>query len=286
MTPPDAGIDPDHLRRWVGRERNTHEELSPFPARALAAAFDRRDAPGIGDALPPAWHWLYFLDTPGASDTGQDGHPKLGGFMPPVPLPRRMWAAGHFDVVSPLVLGRPASRRTVIRTVQPKSGRSGTLVFVTLDHELSQEGRICIQEEQNLVYREMPVAPAPAPPGDAAPATSDFRRVIHPDPVLLFRYSALTYNSHRIHYDRPYAMDQEFYPAMVVQGPLLATLLLDLLQAALPEARVASYDFRAIRPSFDTTPLQLCGKRKDRTVSLWTADHNDQLGMQATASLA
>jgi len=285
MTSPNLVIDPEQLREWVGRERITHDELSPFPARALAAAFDRRDAPSVGDALPPAWHWLYFLETPDASGTGPDGHPRLGGFMPPVPLPRRMWAAGHFDVVSPLALGRPASRRSVIRSVQPKSGRSGTLVFVTLDHELSQDGRVCIQEEQNLVYREIPAGPAPAPAGEAAPANADFRRTIQPDPVLLFRYSALTYNSHRIHYDRPYAIDQEFYPALVVQGPLLATLLLDLLRAALPDTRVAAYSFRAVRPCFDSAPVQLCGKQDDRTVALWTSDHNGQLSMQATARL-
>jgi 3-methylfumaryl-CoA hydratase len=159
-------------------------------------------------------------------------------------------------------------------------------VFVTLDHELSQDGRVCIQEEQNLVYREIPTGPAPAPAGEAAPANADFRRTIQPDPVLLFRYSALTYNgSHRIHYDRPYAIDQEFYPALVVQGPLLATLLLDLLRAALPDTRVAAYSFRTVRPCFDSAPVQLCGKQEDRTVALWTSDGNGQLNMQATARL-
>lgn len=286
MTSNPTLIDLDHLRKWVGREYSRDDSLAPFPARALAATLDCEDVFESGDALPPAWHWLYFLEAPRASATGKDGHPSLGGFLPPVPLPRRMWAAGNLDFLAPLTLGSTATRKTVIRSVDAKIGRDGTLVFVTLHHDLSQQGRTCIREEQNLVYRQMPTALAPLPPGQAAPTNADFSRTFQPDPVVLFRYSALTYNGHRIHYDRTYAVEQEFYPALVVHGPLLATLLLDLVRELRPQARVENFRFRAIRPAFDTEPLTLSGKFEDNLVTLWTADAQGQLGMSATARLA
>lgn len=283
-------LDLDHLRQWVGRERIAQDMLGVFPAQALAAALDRADTLGAGDALPPAWQWLYFLDTPRASATGKDGHPELrddaASFLPPVSLPRRMWASGSFDVLRPLTLGDSATRSSLIKSVEAKTGKSGALVFVTLEHQISQDGQLCIREEQNLVYREMPTAPAPLPPGEPAPTDADWTRTIIPDPVLLFRYSALSYNGHRIHYDRPYAIEQEFYPALVVHGPLLATLLLDLLREKLPDARLASYRFRAMRPTFDTSAFQISGKRDGDSVTLWTTDHEGCLGMSATARLA
>ena len=279
-----ALINADDLRQWIGRERIVQAALSPFPAQALAAALDRAEVPKAGDPLPPAWHWLYFLETPQASATGHDGHPKLGGFLPPVPLPRRMWAAARFDIVAPLVLGHTATRKTVIQSVETKTGRTGTLVFVTLNHELSQLGQLCIREEQNLVYREMPVAAVPLPPGEAAPLNADISRAVRPDPVLLFRYSALTYNGHRIHYDRPYAIEQEFYPGLVVHGPLLATLLLDLLREKWPEFNLVNYSFRVQRPAFDTMPFTLNGRREGDVVTLWITDHEGQLCLSSTAT--
>jgi 3-methylfumaryl-CoA hydratase len=281
-----SAIDLDHLRQWTGRERSVVDDLHPFAARALANALDDKTPPTAGDALPPGWQWLYFLDTPAASDTGADGHPKLGGFLPPNPLPRRMWAAGQMQIVHPLRLGRPATRHTTIRSVDAKSGKSGPLVFVTLDHRITQDDRVCIQEEQNLVYREMPSGPAPLPPGEAAPADADWRRTVTPDPVLLFRYSALTYNSHRIHYDRHYAVECEFYPALVVHGPLLATLLIELVRTQLPHVQLSSFRFRAMRPTFDIRPFHVCGKRHGQRLQLWTSDHANELCVSAEAELA
>ena len=280
--------DLEHLRQWVGRERIVTDTLSPFPAQALAAALDHKEVPMNGDALPPAWQWLYFLEAPSASMTAPDGHPRLGGFLPPVTLPRRMWASGSFDVRSPLTLGQTVQRRSVVKSVDAKSGKTGALVFVTLEHELSQQGRLCIREEQSLVYRAMPTeaVPATAPPGESAPSAPDWTHEVQPDPVLLFRYAALTYNSHRIHYDRSYAVEQEFYPALVVQGPLLATLLLDLLRFHLPAARVASFRFRALRPTFDTEPFRLNGKRDGNAMALWTSDADGQVAMSALATIA
>jgi 3-methylfumaryl-CoA hydratase len=283
------GIDLAHLQTWIGREQVVVDDLSPHPARALSAALERPGytppLPVVGDALPPAWQWLYFVDTPSRLQTGADGHPRTGGFLPPVPLPRRMWAAGHFTVHAPLVLGTPAEKHSVVSHVDLKQGSSGTLVFVTVTHTLRQGGQVCIDEEQNLVYRAMPTAPAPLPVGESAPLDADWRIAVQPDPVLLFRFSALTYNGHRIHYDRPYAIEQEFYPALVVHGPLQATLLADSVRAHCPGCGITDFRFRAQRPLFDTDTLWVCGKRAGDRVALWTESHDGFIGMTATAVL-
>ncbi|MEC9362974.1 MAG: MaoC family dehydratase N-terminal domain-containing protein [Pseudomonadota bacterium] len=275
-----------NLQQWVGRERTVLDELRPFPAQALAAALDRAQGPGPGEPLPPAWQWLYFLDTPTASCTGVDGHPQTSDLLPPAPLPRRMWAAGSMRMASPMRLGQPAERRSRIESIETKAGKSGALVFLNLDHEYLQDGRVCMQERQNLVYRDMPTAAAPLPPGEPAPSAADWTQTVTPDPVLLFRYSALTYNGHRIHYDRDYAVQREFYPALVVHGPLLATLLLELVHANLPGVRLASFSFRAVRPTFDTLALGVFGKRDGQRLRLWSADGDGFLCVSAEAELA
>jgi len=285
-------VDLDFLRTWVGRERILTDILSPFPARALAATLDRTEVPVAGDALPPGWHWLYFLHTPRASDTGPDGHPNLNSaadtFLPPTPLRRRMWAAGTLEIERPLYLGREATRRSEIRDVQAKVGRSGPLVFITLDHELRQDGMLCIREEQNLVFREMPDDAAPLSSGERASQNADWSVAVVPDPVLLFRYSALTFNGHRIHYDRRYVTEVEGYPGLIVHGPLIATLLLDLLRRSVPDAKVLRFAFRAVKPLFDIAPFQVCGRRIDdgKTIRLWAQDADGALAMDATATLA
>jgi len=277
-------IDLDHLRGWVGREQASEQTIDPFPARALAGLLDRPQAPAEGDPLPLPWHWLYFLDTPMRSQIGMDGHPQRGGFLPPVPLPRRMWAAGRMQAQAPLVIGRQARKVSTVRRVDLKNGKTGPLVFVTVEHVLSQEGRTCVVEEQNIVYREAPEAPVALPPGEPAPEGAAWDRLVTPDPALLFRYSALTYNGHRIHYDRDYATRVEFYPALVVHGPLLATLLLDLVQRERPEAPIASFSFRALRPAFDDAAFHVCGSPTATAADLWTRDTGGCTGMQATVN--
>ncbi|WP_439589028.1 FAS1-like dehydratase domain-containing protein [Hydrogenophaga sp.] len=274
-------IDLDHLRQWVGRSATQEQHLEPFAARALAGLLDRTDAPGEGDALPLLWHWLYFLEAPSRAGTGVDGHPKRGGFLPPVPLPRRMWAAGELTLHRPLRLGRSARKTSTVRSVDLKQGKAGALVFVTVAHELAQDDRACISELQHIVYREAPAAPAPLPPGETAPTAAEWSRELLPDTPLLFRYSALTYNGHRIHYDRDYATQVEFYPGLVVHGPLLATLLLDLAAREKADAAVAHFSFRAQRPAFDTDALRLCGRPDDGGAALWTADPSGAIGMTA-----
>jgi 3-methylfumaryl-CoA hydratase len=277
----EGAVDLDHLRQWVGRSVTQEQHLEPFAARALAGLLDRADAPGDGDALPLPWHWLYFLDTPSREGTGVDGHPKRGGFLPPVPLPRRMWAAGELTVHRPLHLGRRANKTSTVRSVDLKQGKAGALVFVTVAHALSQDGEACIDELQHIVYREAPTAPTPLPPGEVAPADAAWQRTLQPDPVMLFRFSALTHNGHRIHYDRDYATREEFYPALVVHGPLLATLLLDLAARENADAAVAHFSFRAQRPAFDTDALRLCGRPDDGGAALWTTDPSGAIGMTA-----
>jgi len=277
-----APLDLPHLQQWVGRTQSVEQVLDPFPARALAALLDREQAPGEGDPLPLPWHWLYFLEAPSRAGTGADGHPRRGGFLPPVPLPRRMWASGEMVVHAPLRLGRPARKTSTVESVELKQGQAGALVFVTVGHEFEQDGRPCLSERQHIVYREAPTAPAPLPPGEPAPDAADWSRTVTPDPVLLFRYSALTYNGHRIHYDRDYATREEFYPALVVHGPLIATLLLDLAARERPRAEPARFSFRARRPAFDTDALGLHGRPQGDEVRLWTTDPAGFVGMTAS----
>ena len=279
-------MDLDLLRQWVGRERRATDEIDVAPARALAAALDRTAAPRSGDALPAAWHWLYFQEAARASDLGADGHASLGDFLPPMPLPRRMWAAGDLSVLHPVQIGIPAERRSTVRAVEAKRGTTGPLLFLTIEHVVTQLGRECIRERQDLVYRELPAGPLPLPPGETAADVADWTRPVTPGPVLLFRYSALTGNAHRIHYDRPYATGHEHYPGLVVHGPLIVTLLLDLLAKRLPAATVTGMRFRALRPAFDGEPLLLAGCRRDGEVQLWTTDGLGLVGLRAVATLA
>lgn len=274
------------LQSWIGNSQTQHSDLPSFPAQALAGAIDSKLSPGAGSPLPLPWQWLYFLDPTRREGTGDDGHPQKGGFLPPVPLPRRMWAAGAMTINQPLILGEPTDKTTTITSVEAKTGRSGPLVFVNLQHEFSQGGALCISEEQNLVYREAPAERTPLPPGESPKADAEFTREIDPDPVLLFRYSALTYNAHRIHYDRDYAVNTELYPALVVHGPLLATLLPQLAGHRFPGLQINTYKFKAVRPTFDNRPFTLCGKRSDHQLDLWSVDHDGFICMQAAATIA
>jgi 3-methylfumaryl-CoA hydratase len=240
-----------------------------------------------GTPVPPLAHWLYFLPRALQSETGPDGHPKRGGFLPPVPLPRRMWAGGRLQFERDLHVGDEAERRSTITKVDAKQGRSGALVFVTVRHEVSDGKGLALAEEHDIVYRDNPVPGAPAPEPALAPTDEQFSRDIVPDPVLLFRYSALTFNGHRIHYDRPYVTEVEGYPGLIVHGPLIATLLVDLLRRQFPDARVRAFSFKAASPLFDIHPFTVCGKREpEGHVTLWARNHAGQLAMQARADLA
>jgi 3-methylfumaryl-CoA hydratase len=281
-------MDFEHLRDWIGRSEATDDRVGKTPAAALSATLDRDDAPPAdGDPLPPLWHWLYFLPLHRQSELGPDGHAKRGGFLPPVPLPRRMWAGGRFEFHQPLRIGEAIRRNSRIVDVSVKDGRSGRLVFVLVRHEIGNDAGLAIVEEHDIVYREPPSLGDPAPLPRPARCDETWSRTIAADDVLLFRYSALTFNGHRIHYDRRYVTAVEGYPGLVVHGPLIATLLLDLLRRNRPEAEVSRFSFRALRPLFDTAPFAVCGRPADAadTVDLWARDADGALAMEATAIL-
>ncbi|MFZ2298776.1 MAG: MaoC family dehydratase N-terminal domain-containing protein, partial [Aquabacterium sp.] len=235
------------------------------------------------------WHWLYFLPLHRQSEIGADGHAKRGGFLPPVPLPRRMWAGSQFEFRSPVRVGESVERTSTIANVTQKEGRTGKLVFVKVRHELRCNGATepAIVEYHDIVYREAKQATDVEPPPVAAPTGASWQLEIVPDDVLLFRYSALTFNGHRIHYDRQYVTEVEGYPGLIVHGPLIATLLMDQIRRHLPDADVASFSFKAVRPTFDLHPFRVNGEPQadGKTVKLWAQDHEGWLTMDAVATL-
>jgi 3-methylfumaryl-CoA hydratase len=272
------------LQQWVGKTETAHAPIAAGTAQALAATLDRSDLPAN---LPPLWHWIYFWSAAQQAQLGPDGHPARGGFLPPVPLPRRMWAGGRLAFHVALPLDIEATRTSTVKQVDVKKGASGTLAFVTVGHEISVDGTLCVTEEHDIVYRAAPLPGAVAPPAKQAPQDATWSRTITPDPVLLFRYSALTFNGHRIHYDRAYVTEVEGYPGLVVHGPLIATLLADLVRRHLPDATMRSFDFRAVGPLFDTETFTVNG-RLDADgihVHLWAANAHGALAMQATATI-
>ena len=280
----------DDLKTWIGRSATVRDTVGATPVKALDATLDHPARPvEPGTPLPPLWHWLYFLPLHRQSEIGPDGHAKRGGFLPPVPLPRRMWAGSQFEFRSPVRVGDAVERTSTIADVTVKEGRTGKLVFVKVRHELRCNGSVdpAIVEFHDIVYREAkrPGDVEPAP--QAAETGAPWQREFVPDDVLLFRYSALTFNGHRIHYDRKYVTEVEGYPGLIVHGPLIATLLMDLVRRNAPDADVASFRFRAVRPTFDLNPLRVNGQLQsdDKTIKLWAQDHEGWLTMDAVATL-
>ena len=276
-------LDVAHLRSWIGKQETLHDHVTSFPVAALAATLDRDDPPpAAGDPLPPLWHWLYFLPTARQSLLGPDGHPARGGFLPPVPLPRRMWAGGRFTFHQPLRVDEPITRLSTVQDVTVKQGRNGALCFVLVRHEVSGGSGLALVEEHDIVYRDLP-RPGD-PPATPAPVRTDdvWRREIQPTESLLFRYSALTFNSHRIHYDRRYVTETEGYPGLIVHGPLIATLLIDLLRRN-TDRPVTTFRFRAVSPLFDIAPFSVHGVPDENGAALWARNPTGHLAMQAEA---
>ncbi len=280
-------MDTSELRAWIGRHE-THEDVVTTGALArMGALLDHEPAEWrAGMPVPELWHWAYCLPGERQSRLGVDGHPARGGFLPPASLPRRMWAGSRLEFVRPLLAGSAIMRRSTISDVVHKEGRTGALLFVTAQHEVSDGEGVLIAEQQDIVYRDAPR------PGDAgSTATPDeepqWTRTVEPNEALLFRYSALTFNSHRIHYDRPYAQGEEGYAGLVVHGPLIATLLVDLVHRQVPGARLRAFEFRGVRPLLDTAPFQVCGRMSDDgAISLWAQDAQGRLATRASAHLA
>src|SRR4051794_36559671 len=281
-------LDIDRLKSWIGHQEILEDLVTPVPVAALSATLDRDDPkPGPGAVLPPLWHWLYFLPLHKQSEIGPDGHAKRGGFLPPVPLPRRMWAGGRLKFDAPLPIGVNATRTSRILSVAAKQGRSGNLAFVTVQHQIAHGATVAVTEEHDIVYRDMPAKGAEAAAPKMAPVDATWSRIVTPDPVLLFRYSALTFNGHRIHYDRSYVTSVEGYPGLIVHGPLQATLLLQAAAELSAGGRIAAFAFRATRPLFDLAPFTVNGRRTgDRGADLWVAGPEGVVHMQATAEWA
>jgi 3-methylfumaryl-CoA hydratase len=270
---------------WLGRTETAEDEMVLFPAQAAAATFDESGfAPLPGAPLPPLWHWFYFLAPVPTAGLGADGHPARGGFLPPIALPRRMFAGARLRFHAPLVLGRPARRTSVIAEVREKEGRSGRLAFVTVRHAIAQDDRVCVEEEQDIVYRDATPAPSQGQVPEAAPESTWIATLV-PDPVLLFRFSALTFNAHRIHYDQAYATGEEGYPALVVHGPLTAMLLSALVRCNTGRP-IAQFAFRGLAPLFAGEPTHLIGRTSghDR-VSLEARAAGGRVAMTAEAIL-
>ena len=280
-----------HLQSWTGNTETVLDQATAAPVRALSATLDRDDlAPAVGDAIPALWHWLYFLPQHRHSALGPDGHARRGEFLPPVPLPRRMWAGGrlHWQAANPLRVGDALRRVSTIESVTHKRGRSGDLLFVLVRHAISNDAGLCLTEEHDIVYRAAAQAGEAAPAPIAAEQNAPWQREVLADAVLLFRYSAVTFNSHRIHYDRSYVMQEEGYPGLVVHGPLIATLLLDLVRRHLPDATIGQFSFKALRPTFDQYPLRLYAQPAPdgRSVRVWASDHEGWLIMQGDVALS
>jgi 3-methylfumaryl-CoA hydratase len=271
---------------WVGRKEMVRERIAPERVAALGATLGLEENCSAGAPLPPGWHWIFFNPFVPRRGLGIDGHPKRGGFLPPVSLPRRMWAGGRLTYDKALTVGGEGVRESTILKVEAKSGRAGKLVFVTVSHSIACDDVACITEEQDIVYREAAAPGTPAPAAAPAPQDAAWSEEIRPDTVLLFRYSALTSNGHRIHYDQEYARREENYPDLVVHGPLTATLLQGFAEkhAGKPLKR---FEFRGLSPLFVSSPFKLEGETVDNAhaLDLWAAGPRGALAMRASAQV-
>jgi 3-methylfumaryl-CoA hydratase len=273
----------EKLREWVGRTRAVEDLVTPFPVRALSATLDEPDPdPADGDALPPLWHWLFFLEAARLSKVGPDGHAERGDFLPPVPLPRRMWAGSRFVFSGePLRIGETIRRASRIKSVEPKTGSTGAMVFVTVEHTVSSPRGTAFVEEHDIVYREAPKPGERQREPRPAPTDATWSKVVAADPVLLFRFSALTFNSHRIHYDLPYVTTVEGYPGLIVHGPLMGLLQIELARRSNPGKVPRGFEFRALAPVFAGPALSVHARREpDGGVTTWISDNNGGLAQQ------
>ncbi len=259
------------LSGWAPAPVSRRERFTAQPADAMAALLDQPSpAREDGDPLPAGWHRLYLLDWPQQHELGPDGHPAAGGFLPPVPERRRMYAGGRLEITAPLRVGDVVTRTSRLERVEVKRGSTGELAFVTIRDEFTVDGATAIIDEQDLVYRSGAPSPAGQAPQQAAgspetpePAAAEWEFSVTPDPVLLFRFSALTANAHRIHYDERYATTVEGFAGLLVHGPLLALLLLELPRRHAPGSRVARFGYRARRPVIAGQPVVASGDRGD-----------------------
>lgn len=276
----EAALD-DALAEWIGRTETATQEAERWPVAGLCAALDKETAPSRGEPVPPPAHWLYFGPTVPQSKIGPDGHPRRGDFLPPLSQPRRMWAASDITFSGDIRVGDTVTKTARIADIALKDGKSGTLVFVKIASRLEVDGREVLSETQTLVYRDHPVPGEAPPPSKLAPAKPAWSCRIDPDPTLLFRYSAVTFNAHRIHYDQPYATEAEGYRGIIVQGQLTATLLLDQFRTRYPDRAIRTFSFRALKPLYSGAPFFLEGMPAETGFRLWARDAVGEVSMTA-----
>jgi 3-methylfumaryl-CoA hydratase len=282
------------LTDWIGREVTVTDVLRPAWANALAASLDCREAAlQEGDALHPGWHWIFFHSMAPLCGLGDDGHNRLGDFLPPLPSARRMWAGGRLEMATPLRLGEPAERRSAILDVRERLGKSGKLFFVTVRHNIACRGGGTMIEDHDIAYRVASMTQSKTPATLAQPAAipdscrdSAWSDRVTPSAIQLFRYSALTFNSHRIHYDAEYARTHDGYPGVVVHGPLIATFLLELLRRQIPRRLLRRYTYRAVSPAFLGEELSLFGRPDGDLIRLWATGTDDRLVMRSEAEVS
>lgn len=260
-------VDIAQLQEWIGRSQSLEDLATPAKSAGLRATLDY-DSDPWGGQLFPVGYWLHFTPDAPQHELAADGHPHKGGFLPPIPFPRRMWAGSDVAFHRPIAVGDPLREVQTIKNVVHKSGRSGDLVFLTVDHEIFAAGELAVTDVQTIVYRE--AAPAQRAPEQSAaeraalaPADTsdwDYSYVVRPTETQLFRYSALTFNAHRIHYDRDYCLNEEGYPGLVVHGPLSATLMVDAFMRNHPGVELKTFAFQARKPIFDNTPVAYVGR--------------------------
>ena len=257
------------LNDWLGKSETNSAIIDARQAEMMAATFDM-EIPKVGDALPPCWHWAWFNAAKPHSELGRDGHPKRGGkaLLPPIELPRRMWAGGSLDFQKPVIVGKTITKKSTIEKISEKNGSTGALCIVTILHELIDENELCISERQNLVFREDPKPDAPKASPPAPPQGAEVSHDITPDPVTMFRYSALTFNGHRIHYDVDYARDIEGYEGLVFHAPLTATLLLGLAKEIKGKA-ISNFNYRATSPLFGHETFSIHAKKDGDKIIVW-----------------
>jgi 3-methylfumaryl-CoA hydratase len=286
----DTEPDLAALQGWVGRSEVAEDEAAAPLIRRLAALLDLDPAPFTrGAALPEGWYAILFPAVARQSQLGPDGHPRRGDFLPPVPLPRRMFAGRRVRFLAPIRIGAELRRTSTIAAVTPKQGRSGRMVFVRVDHAITDGTTTLVHEEQDIVYREEPAPGAKPAAPETPPALppADATEVFAPDTVTLFRYSAITFNGHRIHYDADYTRGEEGYPALVVNGGLTALRLIEMAKRHLPDGRIARFAVRNVNPFFVTRHAELrCRIEEPGKLSLWAVDDTGRVLAQAEAGSA
>jgi 3-methylfumaryl-CoA hydratase len=280
-------LDLDHLRQWIGRTEEASDIVTAQLVKGLRATlFLDIGTPKTGDAAPFTVHWCLAQPVYPMSMLGPDGHPTRGGFLPPVPLPRRMWAGGELEFLEPLRVDDEATRSSRIADVTVKTGSTGTLCFVSVNHEITTSRGVAIRERQDIVYRDVATGgqnAAPAKPA-AAPPAAKHRESHISDPVLLFRYSALTFNGHRIHYDRDYVTKVEGYPGLIFHGPMQAALLVEFAAKLHGGTAPKKFSYRGVQPLFEGSEFSVNANETTAGLDVWMANSEGVPTMKGTAT--